>query len=1128
MSGSSGIGTHSVARDTSTFLSAADDQDISGLLVGIAWNGTTITYSFPTASAQYGSQTTYGNAAPFTGFSQLDSAGHSGQQAEVHRALDLIASYTNLTFVQITETTTTHATIRLANSATPSTSFAFFPTTGARGGDVFYGGTGDNPVMGNFDSGQATLHEIGHALGLDHGQLDPGIDLDTYGGMNADRLDIEFSLMNYANWIGQPTHAGATASTSAETYMMYDIAALQYMYGANFNQAGQNNTFTWSATTGTEFVNGVSQGTPYNGHIFETVWTAGANSTYDLSNFSQNQVDDMNPGGWMVFSTSQLADLDLTSSDPARIARADIYNALEYNGDPRSLIDNIITGSGADTITGNSANNTIRAGLGNDTIDGGHGTDTAIFSGSLSAYTLTDLGGGSVRVSGPDGTDTLTSVERLQFDDQTVTWATNHAPVLTIPSASVTASAGQTFSMANLFTATDADGDAIKYYFQDGGLAANSGHFVVNGSVIANGTAFSLTAAQLAQTTFVAGAAGTSDDLYVQLSDGTDVSSLGFIHLSVPNHAPVLTISPNVTANAGQTLSMASLFTATDADGDAIKYYFHDNGLAANSGHFVVNGLVIADGTDFSLTAAQLAQASFVAGAQGTSDDLYVQLSDGKADSSLSVVHVSVPTNRAPVLTITSPNVTGITGEAFFMSELFTATDPDGDAIKYYFHDGGTAANSGHFFVNGAMIADGADFSLTAAQAQQAFFIAGARGTSDDLYVQLSDGKAVSSLGIVHVSVPDHAPVLTIPSTNVSAGTGQTSAMSDRFNASDPDGDAIKYYFHDNGLAANSGHFVVNGAVIADGTDFSLTAAQLAQTTFVAGASGTSDDLYVQLSDGAAVSSLGVIHVSVPANHAPVLAIPSANVTAAGSQTFSMSDLFSATDADGDSLRFYFHDNSLTANSGHFVVNGSVVADGTDFSITSAQLAQTNFVAGATGTSDDLYVQLSDGKDVSSLGVVHVSAINHAPVLTPVADYTVGPGQAFLMATLFSATDADGDSLRYYFHDAGLAPNSGHFIVNGTVVPDGTDFSVTTLAGTTFVAGAAGTSDDLYAQLSDGKDVSSLGVVHISVAVAAGAQQADSSTAGGANLVFPTDHATIDPMSLFGTHMAGHIDHFVV
>lgn len=74
-------------------------------------------------------------------------------------------------------------------------------------------------------------------------------------------------------------------------------------------------------------------------------------------------------------------------------------------------------GAGIDTLNGGGGDDTLIGGVGNDTINGGVGTDTAIFNGARSAYTITVITGGAVRVVGPDGTDTLTGVERLRFND---------------------------------------------------------------------------------------------------------------------------------------------------------------------------------------------------------------------------------------------------------------------------------------------------------------------------------------------------------------------------------------------------------------------------------------------------------------------------------------------------------------------------------------------------------------------------------------------------------------------------------------------------------------------------------------------------------------------------------------
>ena len=50
------------------------------------------------------------------------------------------------------------------------------------------------------------------------------------------------------------------------------------------------------------------------------------------------------------------------------------------------------------------------------------------------------------------------------------------------------------------------------------------------------------------------------------------------------------------------------------------------------------------------------------------------------------------------------------------------------------------------------------------------------------------------------------------------------------------------------------------------------------------------------------------------------------------------------------------------------MVNGVAVAAQTPTPVTAAQLAQTTFVAGAAGTSDDLLVIAYDGKEFSNGG----------------------------------------------------------------------------------------------------------------------------------------------------------------
>ena len=90
--------------------------------------------------------------------------------------------------------------------------------------------------------------------------------------------------------------------------------------------------------------------------------------------------------------------------------------------------DNIVLREGNEIAYGYAGKDTIEGSAGNDAIDGGTGLDTAIYKDSSSAYTLTANDDGTVSVvhSSPsegatdEGSDTLTSIEKMQFSDKTL------------------------------------------------------------------------------------------------------------------------------------------------------------------------------------------------------------------------------------------------------------------------------------------------------------------------------------------------------------------------------------------------------------------------------------------------------------------------------------------------------------------------------------------------------------------------------------------------------------------------------------------------------------------------------------------------------------------------------------
>lgn len=374
---------------------------------------TEIKYAFPTAAAEYGANYDYpkvmdGDVVLRTVnvFESLTDL----QKDAVRKSFNLVTWYTGVTFTRVDSPSDVDASIRIVNYG-ESGSEAWFPTgsdyTNRTSGDTFLGtngkfGVGVTNYFGT-DSFATIMHELGHALGLKHGH-----EASPNGALASNRDDSEFSVMTYRSFFGATignTIIPAVNGSAPQSYMMFDIGALQTYYGASLAKVGSTATYTWDSTTGQQKIDGVTApdiGTTDTNKIFSTVWTRGATATYDLSNFSEDQVDDMRPGAWMKFSSAQLADLN-NSSPGTNIAQGNIYNSLLYEGNTASEISNLKTGTGNDTVNGNDLANRIETGDGNDYMRGWGGVDL-LFGGA-----------GNDELVGESGADTLTGGDGNDF-----------------------------------------------------------------------------------------------------------------------------------------------------------------------------------------------------------------------------------------------------------------------------------------------------------------------------------------------------------------------------------------------------------------------------------------------------------------------------------------------------------------------------------------------------------------------------------------------------------------------------------------------------------------------------------------------------------------------------------------